>query len=121
MSRLYQMLGSGLVLLGAVHMATTFRAFHMLSGAAVWFFGAGIAMALTGALNLLNAAYGQQAPGVRWTCRATNVAMTVFGVLAGVTTRATVGHFVIVLGLAGGATVLSLWPRALGPRQQRAA
>jgi hypothetical protein len=121
MRRLYQVLGSGLLLLGVAHMATTFQAFDTLSGAAVWSFGAGIAMALTGALNLLNAAYGQQAPGVRWTCRATNLGMTVFGGLAGAATRATVGEFLIVLGLVGGATLLSLWPRVLRPPHQRAA
>jgi len=112
MSRFYQVLGSGIVLLGVVHMATTFQAFDTLSGAAVWFFGAGIAMVLTGALNVLNAAYGQRAPGMRWTCRITNVVMTGFAVVAAVATRATVGEFLVIVGLVASATLLSLLPRA---------
>jgi len=121
MRRLYQVLGWGLVLLGAAHMATTFRAFEALSSAAVWFFGAGIAMALTGALNLLNRAYGQQAPGLHWTCVATNGAMTVFGLLAGIATHASVRQLIVVLGLLFGATLLSASRRALGHPAQRAA
>jgi hypothetical protein len=111
--RAYQLFGLGLLLLGAVHMATTFRAFDVLSGAAVWFFGSGIAMTLAGALNSLNAQYGHAAAGLRWTCVATNVAMTGFAVAAGLATRAAAGEFVLILTLVGGAAVLSLLPGAL--------
>ena len=113
MRRAYQLSGWGLVLLGTVHMATTFRAFDALSGAAVWFFGSGVAMALTGVLNLLNDAYGGVANGIRWTCVGTNVAMTAFAVAAGVASRAPVGQFVIVLGLVAGAAVLSAMRRPM--------
>ena len=99
MIRAYLVFGWGLMLLGAAHMATTFRAFETLSSGAVWFFGAGIAITLTGALNLLNRAYGKQAPGLHWTCVATNGVMTAFGLLAGVATHAGVREFIVVVGL----------------------
>lgn len=98
----------GLVVLGLLHMAATLRAFDTLSGAAVWFFGSGIAMVLTGVFNLLNARYGYAAAGLRWSCIATNVAMSAFAAVAGVATHATVPQFAVILGLVGGATVLSL-------------
>lgn len=117
--RAYQLSGWGLVLLGTVHMATTFWAFDALSGAAVWFFGSGIAMALTGVLNLLNDTYGGVANGLRWTCIGTNVAMTAFAVVAGVASRATVGQVVIVFGLVAGAAVLSAMRRPMAAPASR--
>lgn len=96
------------MVLGLVHMATTFRAFDAISGAAVWFFGSGIAMVLAGVFNLLNVRYGYAAAGIRWSCITTNVAMSAFAAVAGVATHATMLQFAIILGLTGGATVLSL-------------
>lgn len=117
--RAYQRSGWGLVLLGTVHMATTFWAFDALSGAAVWFFGSGIAMALTGVLNLLNDTYGGVANGLRWTCIGTNVAMTAFAVVAGVASRATVGQVVDRLRFGRGSSrPFSHAPSDGGARQQ---
>jgi hypothetical protein len=113
MKYLYAILSWGIVALAAVHMIATFRLFHTLNGAALWFFGGGIALALTGALNLLHRIYGHIAPGVRRVCIGTNILMTIFGVLAGVVTHADIAQFTLVLGLIGGATVLSLSRRAL--------
>lgn len=96
-------------------MATTFRAFAALSAAAVWFFGSGIAMSLTGVLNLMNARYGNVAPGLRWSCIATNVAMCAFASIAGFATLATLGQLGIILGLVVGATILSLLPSRAEP------
>jgi hypothetical protein len=110
LKRAYQGLGTGLVVLGLLHMAATFQAFDTISDAAVWFFGSGIAMALTGVLNLLNVRYGHAASGIRSCCIATNVAMCVFAAVAGVVTNATVPEFAIILGLIG---VLSLHRGAL--------
>jgi hypothetical protein len=50
----------------------------------VWFLGAGIAMVLSGSLNLLNSAYGAGARGVRSVCIGNNLLMTCFAVAAGV-------------------------------------
>ena len=52
----YLLFACGIVALGVVHMAATFRSFDAPSSAALWFFSGGIAMVLTGVLNLLNRA-----------------------------------------------------------------
>lgn len=118
MRRAYRVFGWGLVLLGTVHMLTTFRAFAGLSSSAVWFFGSGIAMCLTGVLNLLNHAYGRAAHGLRRTTVATNAWMTAFAIVAGAATRATIGEFVVILGLIGGATLLSAFDYRFAPARE---
>jgi hypothetical protein len=114
MRRAYQAFGWGLVLLGALHMVTTFRVFDAMTGSAVWFFGAGIAMALTGTLNLLNAIYGHAAHGLRRTTIASNLVLVVYASLAGVASRAPPAEFMIIVGLVAGTAVLSLRRRAAG-------
>ena len=109
----YAILSWGIVALGVVHMLATFRFFHELNAAALWFFSGGIALALTGALNLLHRLYGHIAPWLRRVCIGANILMTLFGVLSGVVTHASIAQFMLVLGLIGGATVLSLTRRAL--------
>ncbi|MBI4503043.1 MAG: hypothetical protein HY700_18035 [Gemmatimonadetes bacterium] len=89
-------------------MITTFRAFHDLTSAAVWFFGAGIAMSLVGALNLLNGMYGHAARGVRLTAIVTNLATVVYASLAGLASRASVAELVVIVGLVASTTALSL-------------
>ena len=113
MNYLYAILSWGMVALGVLHMLATFRLFHTLNGAALWFFSGGIVLVLTGTLNLLHRAYGRIAPGLRRTCIGTNILMTIFGVLSGVVSHAGIAGFTLVLGLIGGATVLSLSRRAL--------
>jgi len=108
MRRTYQVFGWSLVLLGSLHMVTTFRAFDALTGAAVWFFGAGIAMSLVGALNLLNSIYGHAARGLRLTAIATNVATIAYASLAGVASHASPVELVVILGLIASTTLLSL-------------
>ena len=108
MRRVYQGFGWGLVLLGALHMLTTFRAFDALTSAAVWFFGAGIAMSLVGALNLLNATYGHAARGLRFTAIVTNLAMIIYASLAGLASRASLVELVVIVGLVASTTALSL-------------
>jgi len=98
MRYLYAVLGWGIVALGVVHMAATFRIFGSLTGAAIWFFTGGIAMAMTGALNLLNRAYGATAPGLRWVCIATNAVMTALAFVSGRVGRAGPGELVFVVG-----------------------
>jgi hypothetical protein len=104
---LYGTLSWGIVLLGTVHMLATAALRAGSAAGRVWFFGAGIAMVLAGALNLLNKAYGAGAVGVRRVCIASNVLMTCFAVAAGVFTNAGPAQFIVVLGLVGGTTVLS--------------
>lgn len=115
MSRAYLVLSLGTIALGLVHIAATFRIFPRLSGAAVWFAGAGLAIILTGALNLLRRIYGEAALGVRIVCLVANVVMTAFAALAGYAGRASAAEFLIVVGLVGGTTVFSVLPGAQRP------
>ena len=115
MRRAYLVLSLGIIALGAVHIAATPRYFPELSAAAVWFASGGLAMILTGALNLLRRAYGALAPGLRAVCVGANVAMAGFALLAGYASRATALELALVLGLLGGTTVLSLLPAAQRP------
>ncbi len=110
MRHVYFILSLGIVALGAVHIAATPRVFVHLTAAAVWFASGGLAIILTGALNLLRRAYGETARGLRWVCVVTNVVMTSFALLACYASNASAIQFVLVLGLLGGATVFSLLP-----------
>ena len=110
MRRTYAVLGYGIVLLGIVHMIAATRIFTGLTANALWFVSGGIVMALTGALNLLNHAYGGDARGVRRVCVAANLVMLVFGTASGIVTKATAAELVVVLGMLGGLTLLSLMP-----------
>ena len=121
MRRAYLLLSAGIITLGLVHITATPRAFAELTSAAVWFASGGLAMILTGALNLLRRAYGEIAPGVRRVCVAANVLMTGFALLAGYAGRASAAEFVVVLGLVGSVTLLSVLPAAQqrGPASTR--
>jgi hypothetical protein len=111
MRRTYLAVGSAIVLLGAIHMFAATRLFAGVTPRAVWFFSGGIAMALVGALNLLNHSYGAIAPGLKWVCLAVNVVMTVFGVVAGTVTGASAAELTVVFCLTGGAAILSALKR----------
>jgi hypothetical protein len=108
MGFLYAVLAWGIVALAVVHMAATFRLFPSLTGAAIWFFTGGIAMVLTGGLNLLNRAYGAAAPGLRWFCIATNVTMTAVAFVSGRVGRARLGELVFVAGWFAATAALSM-------------
>ncbi len=116
MRKMYGVLGWGIIALGILHMASTPRA---LTASAMWFFSGGIAMALTGALNLLSRTYGGTAPGLRWFCVATNAAMTAFALVAGWVGRAGVGELVSIVGWMGATTVLSLMRSSVGRAGER--
>lgn len=115
MPRMYLVVGWGILLLGAVHMLAAAWIFAGFTPRALWFVGAGLGMVLLGALNLLNRTYGSRAAGLKRVCVAANVAMTIFGITGGVVSKGDAAQFVLVLGLVGGATVLSLMGRALVP------
>ena len=74
-----------------------------------------MAMSLTGALNLLNSSYGSVAPGVKKVCVAANIFMTLFALVAGRVTNASVAEKVVILALVGSATVLSVLKRSSSP------
>jgi peptidoglycan/LPS O-acetylase OafA/YrhL len=103
---LYALVSAVILVLGVVHMATTFR----LSSSAVfkvWFFGAGMAIALAGALNLLNRRYGLAAFGLRVVCIMTNVLMICLAGVAGRVTGASVSEQVVMLTVLTSALILS--------------
>ena len=108
MRKTYLVLALGIVALGVVHMLTTFLAFDELNSSALWFFSGGIAMALTGALNVLNRSYGRVAPGLRVVCIGANVVLLSFAAIARVVGRSGVTAYVIILGLVGSTTLLSI-------------
>lgn len=112
---LYKILSWGIVALGAAHTLTTFTLRGGTPAGHVWFFGTGIAIVLSGSLNLLNIACGAVARGVRWLCIGTNLFMTGFAVVAGVITDTEPWQFAIVLSLVGGATALSILTVPLKP------
>ena len=108
MRLLYAFVGWGIVVLGTVHMLATLYLFKTLTSAALWFFSGGIATALTGALNLLNRTYGLSAPGLMAVSTGANIIMLAFAIVSGVISGASIAEFMLVLGLVGGAAVLSL-------------
>ena len=105
-SRVYAFFGWAIIVLGGLHMLTTFR-LSSSPASRVWFFGSGIALVLAGALNLLHRTYGQSAVGLRGVCRSANIFITLFAAVAGTVTHATVLELVIIIGLLGATTVLS--------------
>ena len=109
---LYFVVSVMIIALGVIHVAAMPRFFATLTSGAIWFASGGIAIMITGALNLLRRAYGEMAPGVRLVCVATNVVMTFVALLAGYASRASALQFALVVGLIGGATLLSLLPAA---------
>lgn len=115
MRRAYLAIGWGIILLGAIHMVATTRLFSAVTPRALWFFSGGIALVLTGALNLLNRSYGRATPGLRRVCISTNIVMTLFGAVVGTVDNATLAEWVIVLGLTAGATALSILKEASLP------
>ncbi|HUP65864.1 MAG TPA: hypothetical protein VM557_11360 [Thermoanaerobaculia bacterium] len=108
MRQLYLVIGWAIVLLGMTHMFATTRLFDGVTQSALWFFSAGIAMSLNGALNLLNRSYGAEAPGLRMVCLGANLVMTCFAAVAGVVSDPTVIELVLVVGLHVFATMLSI-------------
>lgn len=112
MSRIYLLVSLGIIGLGILHIASTPRLFAQLSSPAVWFASGGLAIVLTGVLNLLSRTYGHAAPGLRIACVSTNAVMTAFAVLAGYVGRASASELALILSLMGGATLLSLLPSA---------
>lgn len=106
MKTLYALCATLTLALGLLHMATTFG-LSATPVAKVWFFGAGIAIALAGVLNLLNLQYGQAAFGLRAACIAANVLMVCFAAVAGRVTGASAAEQIVMLTLLVSVLVLS--------------
>ena len=104
---LYAFIGWAIVALGTLHMLATLRLAASTPAFRVWFFGSGMAMALVGALNLLHRAYGRSAVGLRVVCWTANIFITLFAVVAGALTGASIAEYILVVGLTCGALVLS--------------
>ncbi|MCM3906114.1 MAG: hypothetical protein ND866_30890 [Pyrinomonadaceae bacterium] len=103
----YFLFSAAILVLGGLHMATTFR----LTSSAVfklWFFGAGLAVALAGVLNILNRRYGLAAFGLRVVCVGTNVLMICFAGVAGRVTGARAVEQVVMLTVLSSAFILSV-------------
>src|SRR5687768_11390967 len=99
MKRAYGTLPWGIIALGVLHMAATWKVYDALTPAALWFFNGGIVLVFTGAINLINRAHGAKTPALRWFCRAVNVVMLCFSTISGIVTGAGVVSLVVVLGL----------------------
>ena len=115
MRLLYLVFALLIILLGLVHIAATFALFDALTSRAIWFASGGVAIVLTGLLNLLNRAYGASARGVRWSAVGANAVMTVFAALAGTAGAASGAQLVVIVGLMAAAALISLLPAAGGP------
>jgi hypothetical protein len=110
LSRIYAVFGWLIVAIGILHMLATFRLSTGSALGKVWFFGSGLAIALVGALNLLNRTYGRSTFGIRVVCRAANVLMTLLAIVAGVVTGASLPQRLLVWSLLGCALILSCLP-----------
>ncbi len=107
MRRLYALLAGAILVLGCVHMGMTFRLASATPAGKVWFFGSGLAIALAGAVNLLNRRYGLTAPGLRAVCIGTNVAMAGLTGIAGGLTKASFTARVVMMAVWVSTIILS--------------
>ena len=108
MRQVYLVLAVLIILLGLVHLLATFRLFDAFGGRALWFASGGLAIVMTGILNLLSGAYGATAKGVRWAAIGTNLVMTLFAALAGVAGAASGLQLVLIVGLLAATSLVSL-------------
>ena len=116
MKNLYAIVAAAILSLGVLHMATTFR-LSSSPVSKVWFFGAGIALALDGVLNFLNRRYGLGAFGLRAVCIGTNLFMVCFAGIAGRITGASLAEQIVMLAVLTSAVVLSaLRSASIGPQ-----
>jgi hypothetical protein len=116
MKTTYLVIGWGIIALGALHISATPVYFHSLTPSALWFGSGGLALVLTGTLNLLNRTYGQEARGLRRVCVAANLVMAGFSLVSGLVGHASAAQLVVVVGLMSGAAALSLTRAATAAR-----
>ena len=120
MKILYALFAAAILALGVLHMATTFR----LSSSPVsklWFFSAGVVLALDGILNLLNRRYGLSAFGLRAVCICTNLFMLCFTSIGGRITGASLAQQIVMLAVMTLTLLLStLRSASMGPQMHGA-
>ena len=121
MKTTYLLIGWAIIALGVLHISATPRFFHALTSSALWFASGGLALVLTGTLNLLNRTYGQEARGLRKACVAANIVMAVFSLVSGLVGHASAAMLVVVVGLMSGASALSLTRAAVAARSSSGA
>jgi len=123
--RVHLTIGWTLAVLGLVHIAATPVFYKTLTGQALWFLTGGVAMSLSGALNVLQRLYGPLAPGLVGVSISGNLAMTAVAVAFVWLGRARLmqrPQFLLLLTLVVTGTLLSmatgsptLQPRPIGP------
>jgi|ERR1700730_11511249 len=119
MKILYAVMAAAILALGVLHMATTFR-LSSSPATKVWFFGAGMAIALGGVLNLLNRQYGLAAFGLRAACIGTNLLTVCFFSIAGRVTGASVaGQLIMLAGLTSALVLSALRSASIAPQPPR--
>lgn len=106
--RAYAVFSWGIIAFGILHASAATRIYDTLTPATLWFVAGGFLMIATGAVNLLNRAYGRSAPGVRRVCIGMNFIMTAFTVLGGVIGRASLPQMGVVVGLFAITSLLAL-------------
>jgi len=116
LSIFYAAVSWGIVVLGSLHMLSTLRLLNSTPVFQLWFFGAGMAMAFVGALNLLHRAYGSSALGLRVVCSGANILLLCFAVVAGWLTSSSWLERAVIVALVGSATILSFLPSAWNGR-----
>jgi hypothetical protein len=114
----YGLLPWGLIALGVLHMAATWRFFTTVTPSALWFFDGGIMLVFTGTLNLVNRAHGASAPALRWFCRGVNVVILCFATFSGLVGNASAVQLVLVVSLIGAIALLSFSQAAVTPHQR---
>ena len=116
LSRTYAVLAWLLAVLAVLHMATTFRLASATTSTKVWFFGAGVAMAQTAALNLVHRSYRRSA--LSWITRGSNVLMLGLATAGGIATDASGIELVVILGALATLLLLSLVVTPANPHRQ---
>jgi hypothetical protein len=106
LSRAYAVLAWLLAALAVLHMVTTFRMASHSSFTRVWFFGSGVAMAQTAALNLLHRV--DDRPELGWVTRGSNI-MLGLAAVGGYVTGASAGEYVVILGALATLLLLSFF------------
>lgn len=115
LTRVYAALAWLIAAIAVLHMATTWQLSSATAFTKVWFFGAGVAMAQTAALNLLHRLHGRSALSLAWVTRSSNALMLAVAAVAGVVTGASTAELVVMLGTLAGLLVLSFTNSALRP------
>ena len=115
LTRVYAALAWLIAAIAVLHMATTWQLSSATAFTKVWFFGAGVAMAQTAALNLLHRVHGRSSLSLAWVTRSSNALMLALAAVAGIVTKASTAELVVLLGTLAALLVLSFTNSALRP------